>query len=180
MTGIRDTPVVLEKEGDELLQRWNKGYFQTIYEKYSNMVYRICMLYLKSESDAKDGLQDIFLKIWEIQPDFKNEEHVKAWIIQTTKHYCLDILKSNWWKKRTKYEPHQEMTSYENTSDGFVLEQVMSLSAKYREVIYLYYYEEYSVKEISNILHRKESTIQSQLSAGRKKLKKMLSSEEDV
>ena len=63
------------------------------------MVYRICMLYLKNESDARDGLQDIFLKMWEKQPVFENASHEKAWLISTTKHYCLDVLKSSWHKK---------------------------------------------------------------------------------
>ncbi len=62
------------------------------------MVYRICMLYLKNESDARDGLQDIFLKMWEKQPVFVNASHEKAWLISTTKHYCLDVLKSSWHK----------------------------------------------------------------------------------
>jgi len=61
--------------------------------------------------------------------------------------------------------------------DGEVLEYIKKLPDKYREVIYLYYYEEYSVKEIANILERKESTIQTQLSAAREKLKKILMKE---
>ena len=122
---------------------WTKENFHRTYEKYSDLVYRLCLLYLKNESDAKDGLQDIFLKLWEKKPSFKNEQHTQAWLIRTTKNYCLDILKGSW-------------------------------PEKYREVLYLYYYEEYSIREISKLNGRKESTIQSRLAAARQKLKKIL------
>ena len=51
-----------------MVRDWTKDYFHEKYECYCDMVYRICMLYLKNESDARDGLQDIFLKMWEKQP----------------------------------------------------------------------------------------------------------------
>ena len=153
---------------------WSKEEFRELYDDYVDMIYRICFLYLKNESDAKDGVQDIFMKIWEKQPVFDNENHKKAWLIQTTKNHCIDILKSSWWSKRTELEDWQEpMTEVEPTENP-LLEYVMKMPQKYREVIYLYYYEEYSVREMSGILKRNESTIQSQLSAGREKLKRIL------
>ena len=116
------------------------------------------MLYLKNESDAKDALQDIFLKIWEKKPVFQNEMHCRAWLIQTTKHHCLDLLKSSWFKKRVAYEP-DDRGEKEKTQEDRLLEKIQMLPAKDREVLYLYYYEEYSIKEISQIIRRKESTI---------------------
>lgn len=86
---------------------WTKENFHRTYEKYSDLVYRLCLLYLKNESDAKDGLQDIFLKLWEKKPSFKNEQHTQAWLIRTTKNYCLDILKGSWHKKRVRFEPKE-------------------------------------------------------------------------
>ena len=86
------------------MREWTKETFHSAYETYSTMVYRLCMLYLKNESDAKDALQDIFLKIWEKKPVFQNEMHCRAWLIQTTKHHCLDLLKSSWFKKRVAYD----------------------------------------------------------------------------
>lgn len=87
-----------------MVRDWTKDYFHEKYECYCDMVYRICMLYLKNESDARDGLQDIFLKMWEKQPVFENASHEKAWLVSTTKHYCLDVLKSSWHKKREQSE----------------------------------------------------------------------------
>lgn len=157
-----------------MVRDWTKDYFHEKYECYCDMVYRICMLYLKNESDARDGLQDIFLKIWEKQPVFENASHEKAWLISTTKHYCLDVLKSSWHKKRVALDINREIMSDEREQEYPVLDEILKLPQKYREVLYLYYYEEYSVKEIGIMLKRKESTIQSRLAAGRNKLKTRL------
>ena len=70
---------------------WTKDKFYRMYEEYNGMVYRLCMLYLKNESDAGDAVQDIFLKMWEKEPVFANEVHIRAWLLRTTKHTCLDI-----------------------------------------------------------------------------------------
>lgn len=84
---------------------WTKDKFYRMYEEYNGMVYRLCMLYLKNESDAGDAVQDIFLKMWEKEPVFANEVHIRAWLLRTTKHTCLDILKSGWFKRRADREP---------------------------------------------------------------------------
>jgi len=155
---------------------WTKENFHRTYEKYSDLVYRLCLLYLKNESDAKDGLQDIFLKLWEKKPSFKNEQHTQAWLIRTTKNYCLDILKGSWHKKRVRFEPREfaEKSSPQETAGENLFDVITTLPEKYREVLYLYYYEEYSIREISKLNGRKESTIQSRLAAARQKLKKIL------
>ena len=163
-----------------MVRDWTKDYFHEKYECYCDMVYRICMLYLKNESDARDGLQDIFLKMWEKQPVFENASHEKAWLISTTKHYCLDVLKSSWHKKRVALDINREIMSDEREQEYPVLDEILKLPQKYREVLYLYYYEEYSVKEIGIMLKRKESTIQSRLAAGRNKLKTRLADRKGV
>jgi len=117
------------------------------------------MLYLKNESDAKDALQDLFLKLWEKKPKFKNKDHAKAWIIRAAKHRCLDVLKSSWHKKRNVYEPDRQQVADETEKEDSLLDQIQKLPQKYREVLYLYYYEEYSVKEISNLMVRQQQLV---------------------
>ena len=68
-----------------MVRDWTKDYFHEKYECYCDMVYRICMLYLKNESDARDGLQDIFLKMWEKQPVFENASRL---ISSATRFLC--------------------------------------------------------------------------------------------
>lgn len=151
--------------------------FKKIYDRQAERVYRICLIYLKNESDAQDGLQEVFLKLLENPVSFKDEEHEKAWCIRTAKNYCFDQLKSFWHKKRVSMENWREAGETTASEEGALLEIVMKLPVKYRDVLYLYYYEDYSVREISSMLGRKESTIQSQLAAGRKKLRKWIEKE---
>ena len=132
-----------------------------------------------TRSTIREGL-DIFLKMWEKQPVFENASHEKAWLISTTKHYCLDVLKSSWHKKRVALDINREIMSDEREQEYSVLDEILKLPQKYREVLYLYYYEEYSVKEIGIMLKRKESTIQSRLAAGRNKLKTRLADRKGV
>jgi RNA polymerase sigma-70 factor (ECF subfamily) len=140
---------------------------EEIYKRNVNMIYRLCYMYLKNTDDAEDAVQSIFLKLLKAN----NYEHEKAWLIVTTKNHCKDILKS-WWKKRHIDFEHVPELSYRDDPDqSGVLEELLSLPEKYKTVLYLYYYEGYSVKEISNILSKKESTIQTQLATGRKHLK---------
>lgn len=151
--------------------------FREIYDRQAERIYRICMIYMKNDSDAQDGVQEIFLKILEKNIQFQDEEHEQAWCVRATKNYCMDQLKSFWRKKRTDLVTWKEMSVDEDTEEGRLLEMVMELPVKYREVLYLYYYEEYSIRKISGMLERKESTIQSQLAAGRKKLRQQIEKE---
>lgn len=148
--------------------------FRAVYDRQADRVYRLCMLYLKNDSDARDGVQDIFLKLLEKNISFESAVHEQAWFIRTTKNYCIDKLKSFWRRKRADWNEWSGQAGNEPQEEGVLLEMVMKLPMKYREVLYLYYYEEYSVREIGNMLGRKESTIQSQLAAGRKKLRQQL------
>lgn len=149
--------------------------FKEIYQRNVGRVYRICVLYLKSSSEAEDATQDIFIKFLEKQMDFKNEDHEKAWFIVVAKNYCKDFLKSWWKSRRIDIESLPEISySEEETNVTDIFEKLLSLPKKYKIVMYLYYYEEYSIKQISDILNRKESTIQTQLSRGRNLLKEKL------
>ena len=155
----------------------NQETLKDFYEKYADLVYRLCMLYLKNASDAKDGVQEVFLRLWEKQPDLGNEEHAKAWLILVTKRYCMDVLKSSWRKKRVEMDSVEEQAAEDSEEEGELLEYVLKLPEKFLEVIYLYYYEDYSVKEIGQMLKKSGSTVSSRLVAGRKKLQKMLEQE---
>lgn len=146
--------------------------FTEIYQRNVDTVYRLCYMFLKSHTDAEDAVQSIFMKLLRSNKRFENFEHEKAWFILTSKNYCKDVLKS-WWKlRRTSLDDIPEIASWDNYQIASeVMEKLLSLPAKYKEVLYLYYYEGYSVKEISKLLGRNESTIQTQLSTGRKRLK---------
>lgn len=142
---------------------------QDIYRRQNRRVYRIAMLYLRNPQDAEDTVQNIFLKYMEKGIAFESEEHENAWFVTVTRNYCKDVLRT-FWKRKVDLKQIPENSSREEETSG-LSELLLKLPAKYREVLYLYYYEEYSVREMSQILHRKESTLQTQLAAARKKLK---------
>nr|MBQ8253392.1 sigma-70 family RNA polymerase sigma factor [Lachnospiraceae bacterium]MBQ8253828.1 sigma-70 family RNA polymerase sigma factor [Lachnospiraceae bacterium] len=148
---------------------------QQIFERQHKRVYRVAMMMLQNSSDAEDAVQNVFLKFVEKGQEFKDEGHEDAWFITVTRNYCKDQLKNTWNSRVDFGEIPERPTDAEK--EDHLLPYILKLKEKYREVIYLYYYEEYSVREMSKILRRGESTIQTQLSAARGKLRKMLEKE---
>lgn len=141
-----------------------------VYDRQADRIYGIAMVYFKNVCDAEDAVQNVFIKFLESNKQFDSMEHEKAWFIVTTKNYCRDVLKSAWRKKVELGEVPEQMTDSES-ADYELLRHIYRLPEKYREVLYLYYYEEYTVKEMAEILKRKESTLQTQLATARKKLR---------
>lgn len=143
-----------------------------IYKRNVDMIYRICFMYLKNPTDSEDAVQSIFLKLLKSNTSFADPEHEKAWLIVTTRNHCKDLLKS-WWRTRKVELTRLPEAVWGDDGDrsGEVLDRLLALPDKYKIVLYLYYFEEYSVREIANMLIRKESTIQSQLAKGRTLMK---------
>ncbi|WP_244226567.1 RNA polymerase sigma factor [Paenibacillus protaetiae] len=143
-----------------------------IYKRNVENIYRICFMYLKNPADAEDAVQSTFLKLLKSDIAFADTEHEKAWLIVTARNHCKDVLKS-WWRTRKAELPNLPEAGMDDSfgHSGEVLERLLSLPDKYKIVLYLYYFEEYSVKEIAGMLKRKESTIQTQLAKGRKLMK---------
>lgn len=140
------------------------------------MVYRLSLLLLKNTQDAEDAAQTIFLKIMEKQPVFSDEHHTRAWLLTVTRNYCRDVQRSFWHRKRTDMEHLPEpLVEPFDRQESLLFEIFQTLPKKQREVVYLYYFEDYSIKEIAKLLERNESTVQSQLFAARKRMKKQFS-----
>lgn len=151
--------------------------FREFYDRQVKRVYRLAMVMMGNISDAEDVTQTVFLKAWEKKPDFRDADHEIAWILTTTRNQCKDIHKSFYRRKRADLEnaPEPQVT-LETQMDNEIWEALQSLAEKYRMVLYLYYYEGYSVRELSVILRRRESTLQTQLATGRKQMKFLLES----
>lgn len=147
-------------------------------EKYKNTVFRAAYSYCRNISDAEDISQEVFLKFYTLDRVFQSENEEKAWLIRVTVNKCKDIFKSSWYKTKTSLEECREVYSM-NESQSELIDVLMSIPEKYRIVIHLYYYEQYSVKEISEITSRKESTVQTHLQRGRKLIEKKLKEEEE-
>ncbi len=146
-------------------------------DKYSDMVRRICFMYLKSEADVEDIFQNVFLKLLQHNKSFENEEHEKAWLCRVAINECKDFHKS-FFRKNTCSIDDLEIPMEDKTEEG-VLREVLLLPQKYRNVIYLYYFEGYSVPEIANILGRNQNTIHTHLRRAKAILKNKLRGFED-
>lgn len=142
--------------------------YQEIVEKYSNMVYRLAYFYTNSKYDADDIYQDVFLKYLQNKKQFENEEHKKAWLIRVTINCCKKLWLSSW---KRKIIPLDDEIKFEMEENIGLYNEIKKLPKKYRVVIHLFYYEQYSVKDISKILKQKESTIRTWLTRARKMLK---------
>lgn len=152
----------------------SEGEVNRAVELYSDMIKRICFCHLKNSADTEDIFQSVFLKYLLYKGDFENEEHEKAWFIRVTVNTCKDHLNSLFRHPTMPLEMLAGEAASEETEDYEVLEAVLSLPAKYRNAIYLHYYEGYTAAEIAVILKSRENTIYSHLSRGRSMLKKRL------
>ena len=127
-------------------------------DKYADMVRRICMLHLKNDADTEDIFQTVFMK-YVLEPTvFESEDHEKAWLIRVTVNACKDLIKSFF---RSHTQPLEDALACAEVREDHreVLEAVLALPEKYKDVIYLHYFEGYSAVEISGILKKNENTI---------------------
>lgn len=143
-------------------------------EKYADTVFRICILHLKNKSDAEDIFQEVFLKFALNDKEFENANHEKAWIIRVTINACKDLIKSFFRNRTISIDELISVADEEKEDLSYVLEAVLKLPVKYRDAIYLHYYEGYSALEIGEILGKNENTVYSILSRGKSMLKESL------
>lgn len=148
---------------------------EEVINKYQDMIYKIALTYCKNSCDAKDVTQDVLLKYMQNKVDFVNEEHVKAWLIKVTINQCKKLLISPWFQRT---QPLDDNISFNEQSHSDLYNAVMWLPKFQRIAIHLFYYEDYSTKEIANMLNKNETTVRSYLHRARKKLKSLL--EEDL
>lgn len=137
------------------------------------------MIHLKNYSDTEDIFQTVFLKYVLSSVSFENEEHEKAWFIRVTINACKDILKSFFRNRVISLDEILDQPEELPTDYREVLEAVLSLPQKYRDVVYLHYYEGYTAPEMSRILRKNVNTIYTLLNRSRQMLRKELGGDED-
>lgn len=148
-----------------------------VVEEYADMVQRICFVHLKNSHDTEDVFQNVYLKYLLYEGSFESSEHEKAWFIRVTINACTDWLRKLSHRKCLPLEIIAEESEIQDSFSDDILEAVLQLPEKYRNVIYLFYYEEYTAVEIAKILGRKENTIYTWLSRGKEILRRQLGGE---
>lgn len=145
-------------------------------DQYADMILRISYSYLKQTCDAEDICQTVFLKLLTNELTFASQAHEKAWIIRATINACKDHVKSAFFRRSVSLEAAAGVAAPQ-APDAGILEALKSLPEKYRVPIYLYYYEEYTAREIAQILGKSEGSINQYLSRGRRMLRTTLEKE---
>ncbi len=143
-------------------------------EQYSDTVRRVCMLYLKNYADTEDIFQTVFLKYVLSSAAFESEEHEKAWIIRVTINACKDLLGSFFRKRTVSLDEVMELPAQASQDHREVLEAVLSLPQKYRDVVYLHYFEDYTAPQISRILGKNVNTVYTLLTRSKQMLREKL------
>ncbi|OIQ36057.1 MAG: hypothetical protein BM555_03520 [Crocinitomix sp. MedPE-SWsnd] len=161
-------------------RKGNKSAFDTIYAKYCDAMYNICMRYTKNEDEAADILQDAFIKIYEKRELFDPQYSIGAWIKRIVMNEAINHYRVN---KRFEFiedesyfeEEEEAIEVVEETNLGEKLKGVIdSLPPGYQVVFKMYVIENLTHKEIAQYLNVSENTSKTQLSKARKMLKSKL------
>ncbi len=155
-----------------------KERLEQIFRDYYQLIYRVAFSQVKNHADAEDITQEVFLKIIRHDMRYQSMEHERAWIVRVTVNLCRDLLKSKWHRTSVSMEDVSEAQrgSCENFTEiqDDMMWAVLQLPEKYRNCLYLFYYEDYSIKEIAQSLEMPENTVKTNLKRGRQALKEFL------
>lgn len=151
------------------------GYIEYVLDTYSGTLIRLCYTYVHNVCDAEDITQDVFVALLKRGKPFDSVEHEKAWLLRTAINKSKNYLKSGWIRRTVPLSDADESETDELTAEkNQVMEAVLSLPEKYRTVIHLFYYNGYSINEISEIVGKKAATVGTLLARGRNLLKEMM------
>ena len=141
---------------------------------FQDLIYRLAYSVLQNYADAQDVTQDVLLKLLRSEIRFRDEEHLRAWLVRVTVNRCRDLLRSPWRGRRAEL-PEQISAGTDQTDESIaVLEAVGKLPPKLRLAVHLYYYEQYTTSEIASLTGQSESAVRQQLSRARRRLKELL------
>lgn len=142
---------------------------EKLFCRYKDDVYRLALSFTRSAQEAEDVCQTAFLKLMQQEHITPGKE--RAWLMQVTANECRNLLRSAWWRKT---ETLSDTLPAMPMPTGEIYQAVMALPPKYRVVIYLRYYEEYTTQEIARILHISPSAVTTRMNRARQKLREQL------
>ena len=146
-----------------------------VVQRHGQTVYRLAYARTGNREDAEDVTQETFLRLVRAAPKFRDEDHCRAWLLRVAANCAQDLFRAPWRKRERPIEEAERVPAPGQVPEpGGVLEAVLSLPESYRLPVHLFYYEDYSVARIAEILHSREGTVKSQLNRGRQLLKTKL------
>ena len=150
---------------------------QELIERYQGNLFVAAFQICKNREDAEDVVQNTFLQYHLSIKEYESEEHIRAWLLRVAINKAKNVNLTFWRRNKQSLEDYMEDLTFETKEDSDLFEAVLALPGKYRMVIHLFYYEDYSVKEIAGVLKVNESNVKARLSRGRKMLKEALKEE---
>ena len=145
---------------------------ENILNTYGNMLFRYALIMLGNAEDAEDVIQDTLLKYWQKAPEFQDMDHEKAWLLKVVANRCRDLLR---FRVRNPVVDIESIIEFSGetliiSSESGILEALMALPEKYKQVLYLHYVEEYRVEDIAGMIGRTSSAVKMRLKKGRQLL----------
>ncbi|MDZ5711046.1 sigma-70 family RNA polymerase sigma factor [Jeotgalibacillus haloalkalitolerans] len=149
---------------------------------------RLAFTYVKSEETAKDMVQNTFMKCYQHLDSFRGESAYRTWLFRITINECKDYLKSWHYKKTVAAEKVKEISTFASAEKAAIRHEqqrevniaLLALPTGYREVLDLYYFRDFKIEEIAELIGEKQNTVKTRLKRGREKLKVMLEEAERI
>ena len=168
---------VLERNSED-----GRALLNRLMNDYGTELKHIAFLYINDKAESEDIVQEVFISCYQHLAEFRNEAEYRTWLIRITINKCKDY-RRRWNIKNLVYKPINQLTKKEESAETILLkrqystnliEQISKLSSKYKEVLILYYYQEMTMQEISEILNISINTVKSRLLRGKNALKTRL------
>jgi len=145
--------------------------FDKFFKLYYKDIYRLAYSYVLNRCDAEDLTQKSFYKLYiNIKKINLSDIEIKKWLSKVVVNESKNLLKSSWFKNSQKTK--DKNLEVETNSFEYIDNKLAKIAKNYRIPLYLFYYEGYSIKEIAEIINKKESAVKMILSRGRDALKK--------
>lgn len=165
------------------MEKINEAQLKVVMDSHGEALIRLAYLYVKDWSAAEDIMQDVFITYYQKSDQFENRSSLKTYLFKMTINKCNDHLRS--WKnkkhlfsdslgKLMSSSKSPEETYIQQTDQADLIEKVMRLPIKYREVILLFYFQEFTSKEISLLLNCSENTVKTRLRRAKDLLKETI------
>ncbi len=156
------------KQGDRLYAQLS---YEQVVRQYAQSVSSVCMIRLQNWADAEDCFQNTFIKLFRKSPDFKDQNHLRAWLLRVAINECKNYIRDN--RRHLSLDTALELPAPCAEDDADLSWALMKLAPDYRDVVYLYYVEQMKVREIADILGKNQNTVKTLLSRGREKLRQI-------
>ncbi len=140
--------------------------------KYSDMLYKICIVILCNEQDVQDAIQDTFCRYLEKRPEFRDEEHEKAWLIRVATNICRDMIRFRIRNPKVSIDEIQNTLAAPEDRETF--QELLDLPVKQKTAIYLHYVEGYQIKEVADIMGTTEGAVKMRLQRGKKQMRSIV------